>query len=166
MGDQKDQEDFELRSEKVRNIVGQIPSLLLRYGIAIICIVFCCVIAVAHYLPYKEVYLGTAVVRERNIPAGMDSLDVLVLLRFDGKRLDQAIDQPLSLISESRSISGTLIRLSAGRDTLERQVALCRFLSADFLVIENQSFDFRITRSSGSILSHMFGCWETDSLSQ
>lgn len=32
----KHEQEFELRSEKVRSIVGQIPSSLVRYGITII----------------------------------------------------------------------------------------------------------------------------------
>ena len=45
MEDEKKQErSFELRSEKVRSIVGQIPSSLVRYGIATIALVLLCLL--------------------------------------------------------------------------------------------------------------------------
>lgn len=60
----KDEKNFELRSEKVRSIVGQIPSSLVRYGITIIGIVLLFLFAIAYFLPYKQVYSGVATIRE------------------------------------------------------------------------------------------------------
>lgn len=51
----KQERSFELRSEKVRSIVGQIPSSLVRYGITAIGVVLLCLLAVAYFLPYKQV---------------------------------------------------------------------------------------------------------------
>ena len=51
----KQERSFELRSEKVRSIVGQIPSALIRYGITAIGAVLLCLLAVAYFLPYKQV---------------------------------------------------------------------------------------------------------------
>ena len=47
----KDEKNFELRSEKVRSIVGQIPSSLVRYGITIIGIVLLFLLVIAYFLP-------------------------------------------------------------------------------------------------------------------
>ena len=41
----KQERSFELRSEKVRSIVGQIPSSLVRYGITAIGAVLLCLLA-------------------------------------------------------------------------------------------------------------------------
>ena len=46
----KQEWSFELRSEKVRSIVGQIPSSLVRYGITAIGAVLLCLLAVAYFL--------------------------------------------------------------------------------------------------------------------
>lgn len=54
----RQERSFELRSEKVRSIVGQIPSSLVRYGITAIGVVLLCIVAVAYFLPYKQVYSG------------------------------------------------------------------------------------------------------------
>lgn len=44
---------IELRSEKVRNIIGQVPSVLLRYGISIIGISLLMLVAIAAFIPYQ-----------------------------------------------------------------------------------------------------------------
>ncbi len=46
--------DIELRSEKVRNIVGQVPPVLLRIGITIISLVIVIVFLGAYFIPYPE----------------------------------------------------------------------------------------------------------------
>lgn len=48
------EKSIELRSEKVRNIVGQIPSLLIRQGILIIGLVLLVLLGVSAFIPYKE----------------------------------------------------------------------------------------------------------------
>lgn len=50
----KHKRDIELRSEKVRNIVGKVPPLLLRMGIAIISIIIISLLVTTYLLPYRE----------------------------------------------------------------------------------------------------------------
>ena len=45
---------IELRSEKVRHIIGEIPSGIVRYGITIITIVILGLLAGAYFIPYPE----------------------------------------------------------------------------------------------------------------
>ena len=45
---------IELRSEKVRHIIGEIPSKIVRYGIMIITIVILGLLAGAYFIPYPE----------------------------------------------------------------------------------------------------------------
>ena len=45
--EKKQERSFELRSEKVRSIVGQIPSSLIRYGITAIGGVLLCLFVIA-----------------------------------------------------------------------------------------------------------------------
>lgn len=52
--DNKNIKDIELRSEKVRNIVGKVPPLLLRIGIAIISIIIILLLIAAYFLPYRK----------------------------------------------------------------------------------------------------------------
>lgn len=44
---------IELRSEKVRNIIGQVPPVLLRYGIMIIGCAILVLIGVSAFIPYQ-----------------------------------------------------------------------------------------------------------------
>ncbi len=53
MGNDKSNHDkIELRSEKVRQLIGEIPSSLVRWGTIIITIVFIAILAAVCLLPY------------------------------------------------------------------------------------------------------------------
>lgn len=45
-------DNIELRSEKVRNLLGDIPPALVRWGIAVIVLIFIALIAAICLLPY------------------------------------------------------------------------------------------------------------------
>ena len=45
---------IELRSEKIRHIIGEIPSGIVRYGITIITFVILGLLAGAYFIPYPE----------------------------------------------------------------------------------------------------------------
>jgi hypothetical protein len=51
---ENNKKDLELRSEKVRNIVGQIPSYLLRTGIYVISIILLALLLISCLIFYKE----------------------------------------------------------------------------------------------------------------
>lgn len=155
--DKKEERSFELRSEKVRSIVGQIPSSLVRYGIATIGVVLVCLLAVAYFLPYKQVYSGTATVHGVTTATPTDSTDIIILLRFENKRPDNVTGQMLCLQSHDETFSGQIRRLSSVRDTLERQEALCSFKGIEIKSVENQMVDFQIVRTSGNLLQKMLG---------
>ena len=93
--EKKQERSFELRSEKVRNIVGQIPSSLVRYGITVIGIVLICILTITYFIPYKQVYSGTATVHEINTDSYIDSTDIAVLLKFKNKQPSNVGGQPI-----------------------------------------------------------------------
>ena len=80
--EKKQERNFELRSEKVRSIVGEIPSSLVRYGITAIGVVLLFLFAVAYFLPYKQVYSGTAVIHDIACEQKTDTTEINVLLKF------------------------------------------------------------------------------------
>lgn len=153
----KQERSFELRSEKVRSIVGQIPSSLVRYGITAIGIVLLCLLAVAYFLPYKQVYSGTATIHEVTISTPRDSTDITILLRFENKRSNNVQEQELNLQTANGIFSGQIRELSSVRDTLERQEAHCRFKSSEILSVKNQTLDFQVVYSSGNLLQKLLG---------
>lgn len=46
--------DIELRSEKVRNLLGEIPPSLVRWGTAIIMAIFIALLSVVCFVPYPH----------------------------------------------------------------------------------------------------------------
>ena len=79
--EKKQERSYELRSEKVRSIVGQIPSSLIRYGITAIGVVLLCLFVVGYFLPYKQVYSGTATIN-RITNTAADSVDITIFVKF------------------------------------------------------------------------------------
>lgn len=55
-------EKIELRSEKVRHLIGEIPPGIVRYGILIITFIVAGLMAGAYFIPYPESVGGDAVV--------------------------------------------------------------------------------------------------------
>ncbi len=49
----EDTERLELRSEKVRSIIGQVPPVLLRYGVMIIAFTLLMLIGITAFIPYQ-----------------------------------------------------------------------------------------------------------------
>lgn len=52
--DKKRPSDIELRSEKVRNLLGEIPPSLVRWGTVIIVAVFLILLLVVCFVPYPH----------------------------------------------------------------------------------------------------------------
>lgn len=147
---------FELRSEKVRSIVGQIPTSLVRYGISVIAFVLIALFAVTYFLPYKQVYSGNATVYV--IPSeSLDSIETTVFLKFNDKRptLQQFNNASIVFQSSTKSIIGILLNLSSRRDTIGRQEALCRIPKGVSPELENSEVDFILTIHSGTLLDHL-----------
>ena len=149
--EEKQERSFELRSEKVRSIVGQVPSSLTYYGITAIGIVLLCLFVMAYFLPYKQVYSGTAIIKEAPITTS-DSTDINILLRFDNKQPVNVNRQILYLQTSNGTSVGTIRKLSTVRDTLARQETLCRFKTTEIQPLQNQTVDFKLVVSSSSLL--------------
>ena len=154
--EEKQERSFELRSEKVRSIVGQVPSSLTYYGITAIGIVLLCLFVMAYFLPYKQVYSGTAIIKEAPITTS-DSTDMNILLRFDNKQPVNVNRQILYLQTSNGTSVGTIRKLSTVRDTLARQETLCRFKTTEIQPLQNQTVDFKLVVSSSSLLQKLLG---------
>lgn len=148
---------IELRSEKVRSIIGEIPPKLTHYGIIIISIVLVVITIIAFYFPYKVVYTGSATIYD--IPkTKKDSVDVFVMLHFDGKRVKNDGAKPsIELYPSQTKVQGVLLHLSTQRDTLDRQQAIICFATNDILPFQEQTINFRIIESSGNMLQRLIG---------
>ena len=154
----RQERSFELRSEKVRSIVGQIPSSLVRYGITAIGTVLLCLFVVAYFLPYKQVYSGTAIIQDVTGEVKADTTEISVLLNFGDKRMTIPPKEGVSIDFRSAVgvAQGSILSLSMERDTLGRQAALCRMPLQSVKKMEHSEVDFILTLQSGNLLSRFF----------
>lgn len=51
---EKESDKIELRSEKVRNIIGEVPPSLVRYGTVIVMLILLALFLAAYFIPYPE----------------------------------------------------------------------------------------------------------------
>lgn len=151
--EKKQERSFELRSEKVRSIVGQVPSSLVRYGIIIIGLVLFVIAWGFYFLPYKKLYAGTAVIRPLNTHISSDSIETVILLKFNGQALVGGNNQPIHLSNGMVNVDGVLLSVSSIRDTLGRHESQVRFIGQDLRKIEGQTIDFKSVCTCGSFLS-------------
>ena len=126
------------------------------YGITAIGIVLLYLFVMAYFLPYKQVYSGTAIIQEATITTS-DSTDITILLRFENKQPVNVNRQILYLQSSSGLFTGQLLDLSAVRDTLARQETLCRFKTTEIQPLQNQTVDFKLVVSSSGLLQKLLG---------
>ena len=158
MDSQKKQErNFELRSEKTRSLVGEIPSALIRYGIIVIAITLLLLVGIATQFPYRKVYRGEATIYALRRDINTDSTRVAVKLRFAGEMpVKMTVRNKIILTSQGLETAGRLIDLKAHRDTLGRQDAML-LLAANPALTEYSMLSFNLTIEQGSILYQLLG---------
>ena len=144
-----EERSLELRSEKVRSIVGQIPPALTRYGITITGVVLLIFLGIAYYIPYKQVYSGTITFYEVTEPS------TTAYITFANNKDLTYIDEPLPLIvhTEGHDCTIKLISIVNERDTLNRYPVSIED-SQSITNLKNRTFDFTIVKSSESLLCH------------
>lgn len=143
-------QSIELRSEKMRSIIGQVPPALLRYGYLIILGVIIALIGGASILPYHRKYSGVATISSLR-PDGR------ILLRFEGKRPPTTEVRGARILlfsSQGASHEGVLLYLLDRRDTLGRQEAGCTPLSSA-RSLEDSEVDFTLILPAQSLLRHL-----------
>lgn len=87
-----------------------------------------------------------------------DSIETTIFLKFGDKRPNtQTIKAtPITLQSVIGTATGTVLHLSAIRDTLGRQEALCRMSLTELRPMENNEVDFILTCQSGNLFDRFF----------
>lgn len=155
--EKKQVKHLELQSEKMRSIIGQIPSKLTRYGISIITFVIIMLLIIASFLPYKRVYSGIATIHSV-YPSKTDSTQIFILLKFEGARpIESKISNNTLKIHTFKNITviGKVQKLSGKRDALGYQKSICLFPSNSLKTIENNQTDFTLEENSGNILKNI-----------
>ena len=144
----KEERPIELRSEKVRNIIGRMPSALIRYGTMIIGAALLMLCAVSAFIPYRETVPVTITIQQT--ATGLQGValvqkDRLPLVHSGSK---VTIDDPLAGFIEA-TVSGTS-KEPAPTDGQQREVTI-RFTSADHLHL-GDVMDGRIILSGVPVL--------------
>lgn len=162
---EKGERQFELQSEKVRSIIGQMPPALTRYGITFIGIALLLLFWIAYMLPYKKVYTGHAFISHRlsssdsrRIDKGEDSIEIVLLLHFEGSSpRDEVLPLHSSLQLETSGypVTTNLLTLSTQSDTRGRHLARCQIATRDTLHLTSQSYAFYLTLTEGSLLQQL-----------
>ncbi|WP_282039185.1 HlyD family efflux transporter periplasmic adaptor subunit [Saccharicrinis aurantiacus] len=67
----QEKEQIQLRSDEVREIMGQIPNRIIRYGISIIAVIIISFISFSFVFKYPEVITGSFYIQSANPPAFM-----------------------------------------------------------------------------------------------
>lgn len=149
-----EERSFELRSEKVRSIVGQIPPALTRYGITIIGVVLLIFLGIAYYIPYKQVYSGTITFYEVTEPS------TTAYITFANDKALTNIDEstPLTIHLEAQDLTLQLRSIENKRDTLNRYLSIV-ILSTEqkewLPKLQNGTFDFTIVENNSNLLGHL-----------
>lgn len=153
---------YELRSEKVRSIVGQIPPALVRYGTIILFAVLLVLFGIAYFMPYKQVYSGSITfydVSESNTTAYITFANDNALIN---------IEEPTSLIVhlEAQNLDVQLRSVENKRDTLNRYPVIIEVNKGTLNMadLKNSTFDFTLVESSDNLLSHFLPRRKTLSL--
>ena len=126
----KEERPIELRSEKVRNIIGRMPSALIRYGTMIIGAALLMLCVVSAFIPYRETVPVTITIKQTD--SGLQGLALVPKDRLPqihpGSKV--TIDDPLAGFIEA-AVSETS-REPASADGRQREVTI-RFTSAERL---------------------------------
>ena len=126
----KEERPIELRSEKVRNIIGRMPSALIRYGTMIIGTALLMLCVVSAFIPYRETVPVTITIKQTD--SGLQGLALVPKDRLPqihpGSKV--TIDDPLAGFIEA-TVSETS-REPASADGRQREATI-RFTSAERL---------------------------------
>lgn len=145
---------YELRSEKVRSIVGQIPPALVRYGTIILFVVLLVLFGIAYFMPYKQVYSGSITFYEVSEP------NTTAYITFANGKALTSIEEPtyLAIHIEDHDLDVQLRSIENKRDALNRYpviVTLSRERKEWLPKLQNGTLDFTIVENHGNLLGHL-----------
>lgn len=159
MEERKTPKNIELRSEKVRSIVGQVPPALVRYGSLVVLLVLLVVLGIAHVLPYNQVLHGDAIVRTAAEPsAHADTVLLHVELRWAQLVADiSPVGCTLSLDGPDLNVQGRLTAYTALRSPEGTHAAQIHLPTTDAQRITPSTLSCRLLVGKGSLLQHFLG---------
>ncbi len=128
---QHNKKSIELRSEKVRNIVGQIPSLLVRQGASIIGIVLLALLGISAFVPYRKTIPINATLHHTpqivriNAPSGGIFLVDTTLQEVKANQIIGNLLCNNSLLPIKSKVAGQLIWNIHNNNSVQKKELLC-----------------------------------------
>lgn len=140
-----EQRNIELRSEKVRNIVGKIPPAVDRYGIAVIGLVLIVVVTVSMLIPYKEtVRFGVRFDSSKSKNEGE------AYVESHHARLLQK-EMPVTITVNNEKVEGKIVSISSKRTngmykvgiktSYDDEITVAHTLNAEVIVMDRNWFE-------------------------
>lgn len=159
MEERKTPKNIELRSEKVRSIVGQVPPALVRYGSLLVLLVLLILLGIAHMLPYRQIVEGEAIVRTMPQPSSHpDTLLLHVDLRWSQSVADiSPVGCALSFDGPEVSVQGRVVAYAPLRSPEGTHAAQIALPAAAAQSIAPSTLDCRLILGDGSLLQHFVG---------
>ncbi len=138
--------NFELRSEKVRHVIGQVPSTLIQYGVFSVVIALLVLFTISFFLPYKQVVNGVLVINEIKL-VSVDSAWLSVEFKMPEERSSiNPINCDVTLVTPEDSICGKVIKYDKLRTREGRNRAEVVLLkSGDVERLNVSEVDFSLT---------------------
>lgn len=144
---------FELHSERVRSIVGKIPSVLIRYGIVIIFVVLLIMVSMLSLLPYKRDIQGKAYVYDIS-EVMADSIIVSVELEIPKmKSTASLLHKTIKLSTFEFNCSGTITEFIPYKTIKGRNIATLKLPNKQFDIIKQSQVDYTLTVYKTSVLN-------------
>lgn len=148
--------NVELRSEKVRNIVGQIPPALIRYGTIIIIVALLVMLGVFASVPYRKIIAGTVVINNAQVPVNeLVTFDVELKLLIETNELFPDKYQ-IILIAPNYTTEGIISHYHELRTSTGRHKAVLTINIKDVKPIQNSEIDFKLILQETSILKYFW----------
>ncbi len=151
----------ELRSEKVRNIVGPMPPALIRYGITAICMALAMVILVCAFLPFRKTANGTVYIV--NYYSDNNNYHITAKLKFD--KSNSAVNiQGCKIICYNTiyQARGIIVTYNPVRTDMAEYIAELEFNNTtESQLFKDRETEFKIILSETTVLNKLLSTIKT-----
>lgn len=156
------QHSIDLRSEKTRQIIGDIPHFLLSYGIIIITTAICFFIILVYFLPYQENIICKASISKIN----NSSYEISIMIPYDKiTQIEQGMPVQVHMEGYNTREYGSLNGSISNIDKMVRPISNKNYFKVEVIIpigvkdIEvhlNMKGDASILITHGSLLHSLF----------
>lgn len=149
------EKSIELRSEKVRSIIGGVPPMLTRYGTFILLLVLLIFISISAFIPYLRIINGVVTIND--IPEIVsDSIILHVELEMLPSNNLCPIGSEITLITDNHYIQGKVSNYNFIKTAKGKNEAELILPSQKIKALQNSEVEFRLTISESTIIVYFF----------